>query len=67
MSRTYRDLISVHDNESFVVSVEDYSTMQIPVVDKGLAQKLGDKKLGEDNYGSQFDVGDYYMICHKNQ
>ena len=38
--------------------------MQIPVVDKGLAEKLGDKKLGEDNLGSQYNVGEYYMICH---
>lgn len=60
----YRNLITVTDNESFTDSVEDYSTMQIPVVDKHLAEKLGEKKLGEDNYGSQYHVGDYYMICH---
>ncbi len=66
MAHKYRDLIFVHDNESFVESVEDYSTMQIPVVDRGLAEKLGDKKLGEDNLGSQYNVGSYYMICHEN-
>lgn len=61
---SYRDLINVSDNASFTESVEDYTTMQIPVVDKALAEKLGDKKLGEDNLGSQYEVGDYYMICH---
>ncbi|MBQ8719460.1 MAG: hypothetical protein IJY65_00300 [Clostridia bacterium] len=63
---SYRDLITVTDNASFTESVEDYTTMQIPVVDKALAEKLGDKKLGEDNLGSQYEVGDYYMICHNN-
>ncbi len=66
MAKKYRELIDVHDNQSFVESVEDYTTMQIPVVDKGLAQKLGDKKLGEDNLGSQCSVGEYYMICHND-
>jgi len=66
MAKKYRNLIDVKDNQSFVQSVEDYTTMQIPVVDKGLAQKLGDKKLGEDNLGSQYHVGSYYMICHND-
>lgn len=63
-SAQYRKLINVHDNQSFIESVEDYTTMQIPIVDRGLAEKLGDKKLGEDNLGSQCKVGKYYMICH---
>lgn len=66
MADKYRNLIDVRDNQSFVSSVEDYSTMQIPVVDRGLAEKLGDKKLGEDNLGSQCNVGKYYMICHND-
>ncbi len=66
MSKSYRDMIPVVDNHSFTEDVEDYSTMQIPVVDRALAEKLGDKKLGEDNLGSQFSVGKYYMICHKD-
>ncbi len=66
MSKGYRELIAVVDNHSFVDDVEDYTTMQIPVVDKLLAEKLGDKKLGEDNLGSQFSVGEYYMICHND-
>lgn len=65
MAKNYRELINVNESHSFVEDVEDYTTMQIPVVDKGLAQKLGDKKLGEDNLGSQFYVGEYYMICHE--
>jgi len=66
IANKYRNLIDVHDNQSFTESVEDYTTMQIPVVDKQLAQKLGDKKLGEDNLGSQCNVGEYYMICHND-
>jgi hypothetical protein len=66
MSDRHRNLIKVYDNQSFVESVEDYTTMQIPVVDRGLAEKLGDKKLGEDNLGSQYKVGKYYMICHND-
>ena len=66
MATDYRKLITVHDNQTFTAHVQNYDQMQIPVVDKGLAQKLGDKKLGEDNYGSQYNVGDYYMIHHEN-
>ena len=66
MSKSYRELMPVVDNHSFTEDVEDYNTMQIPVVDRALAEKLGDKKLGEDNLGSQFNVGKYYMICHNN-
>lgn len=66
MAKSYRELISVNESHSFIEDVEDYATMQIPVVDKFLAEKLGDKKLGEDNLGSQFSVGEYYMICHND-
>lgn len=66
MANEYRSMISVVDNHEFAVDVENYTTMQIPVVDKGLAEKLGEKKLGEGNWGSQYGVGDYYMICHNN-
>lgn len=65
MASKYRGLINVVDNHSFTEDIEDYQDMQIPVVDKGLAEKLGDKKLGEDNLGSQFSVGEYYMIYHQ--
>ena len=66
MANEYRSLIKVVDNHEFAVDVEDYTTMQIPVVDKGLAKKLGEKKLGEGNWGSQYHVGAYYMICHND-
>ena len=66
MDNRYRNRISVVESHSFIEDVEDYTTMQIPVVDKYLAEKLGDKKLGEDNLGSQYNVGEYYMICHEN-
>ncbi|MDY2880676.1 MAG: hypothetical protein SOT34_07055 [Candidatus Borkfalkiaceae bacterium] len=62
MANDYRALIQVNDGARFEDSVENYTTMQIPVVDKALAEKLGDKKLGNDNYGSQYHVGEYVMI-----
>lgn len=65
-SKGYRDLITVSDNADFIEGVENYDTMQIPVVDAALADKLGDKKLGEDNYGSQFEVGRYTMITYQD-
>lgn len=65
-STSYRDLINVSDNADFLEGVENYDTMQIPVVDAALADKLGDKKLGEDNYGSQFEVGTYTMITYND-
>ncbi len=38
----------------------------IPVVDYDLAKKLGDKVLGKDiGLGSQFDIGEYYLISTK--
>lgn len=66
MSKSYRDLIYVQESGSFNDSMENYDTMQIPVVDNLLADKLGDKKLGEGNYGSQYqiDAGDYTMIVY---
>ena len=41
-STNYRRLISVNDGYRFEDSVENYTTMQIPVVDRALAEKLGD-------------------------
>ncbi len=39
----------------------------IPVVDYDLAKKLGDKVLGKDiGLGSQFDIGEYYLISTKD-
>ena len=62
MAKEYRNLITVGEDGAFDAAVENYDTMQIPVVDRDLAAKLGDKKLGEDNYGSQFTVSNYNMI-----
>ena len=64
MAKEYRGLVTVRDDGDFAAAVENYDSMQIPVVDRNLAVKLGDKKLGEDNYGSQFEVGDYNMIAY---
>lgn len=66
MAKNYRGLIDVADNADFS-QVENYDTMQIPIVDRDLAMKLGDKKLGEDNYGSQFEIKDYTMIKYRER
>ena len=62
ISNQYRNLISVTEQGVVQEKIEDFSVMKIPIVDKALAIKLGDKKLGEDNLGSQFDIRDYTMI-----
>ena len=69
MAKNMRDLIPVSENGAFAEVVEDYRTMQIPVVDAGLAAKLGEKKLGEGNLGSQFqlDPEDYTMIKYRDR
>ena len=63
----YRAMIRVKEDGSVTQEIEDFSTMQIPVVDKTLAFKLGDKKLGEDNLGSQFDILNYTMSVYEGK
>ncbi len=62
ISDDYYDLIDMQENGSFTENVESYENMLIPIVDYSLAEKLGDKKLGEDNLGSQFTIDQYSMI-----
>lgn len=62
ISDDYRDLVGLESNGVFEENVESYSNMLIPIVDYSLAEKLGDKKLGEDNLGSQFTIDQYSMI-----
>ncbi len=62
ISDDYRDLIGLSENGVFEENVEGYENMLIPIVDYSLAEKLGDKKLGEDNLGSQFTINQYSMI-----
>lgn len=62
ISDDYRDLIGMTETGTFEDNVESYENMLIPIVDYSLAEKLGDKKLGEDNLGSQFTIEQYSMI-----
>lgn len=62
ISDDYRDLIGMTETGTFEENVESYENMLIPIVDYSLAEKLGDKKLGEDNLGSQFTIDQYSMI-----
>ncbi len=58
----YRNLIDVTESQGFAQNIEDFSETKVPIVDKDLAFRLGDKKLGELNLGSQFTVNNYTMI-----
>ncbi|QVK18688.1 hypothetical protein KHQ81_02960 [Mycoplasmatota bacterium] len=58
----YRELIQVTESEGFTQNIKDFSETKVPIIDKDLAMRLGDKKLGELNLGSQFTVNNYTMI-----
>ncbi len=62
-SSRYRDLMNVTESEEFTTNIQNFSQTKVPIVDKDLAFRLGDKKLGEyKGMGSQFTVTDYTMI-----
>lgn len=57
----YRDRIYVEENISFTDNIVNHTDMLVPIVDKSLAYNLGDKKLGENNLGSQYEIYDYSL------
>lgn len=59
----YRNLIEVNEKEEFSQNINEISKTKVPIVDKNLAFRLGDKKLGEyKGLGSQYTVDNYTMI-----
>lgn len=59
-SSTMYNQIGDIDEKSFKDDILELDTSQIPVVDIELAEKLADKKLGEDMaLGSQVEVGEF--------
>lgn len=58
-SQKYRDQLGVPEVTQFSTDVQPVDVNQIPVVDKALALKLADKKLGErQSLGSQVVLGE---------
>jgi hypothetical protein len=67
-SSRYRNLMQVNESEGFSQNIEEISKTKVPIVDKSLAFRLGDKKLGEyKGLGSQFTVNNYTMIEMKGE
>jgi hypothetical protein len=59
----YQQLITVDESENFETNINEMSKTKVPIVDKDLAFRLGDKKLGEyKGMGSQFTINNYTMI-----
>ncbi len=66
-SNKYYNLIGDVKKYDYNKEKPNISKDLIPVVDYDLAQKLGDKVLGKDiGLGSQFDIGEYYLISTKD-
>lgn len=64
----YRALIGEVQEKSYADNVADVAVTKLPVVDQALAEKLGDKVLGNDlGLGSQFTVGEYYLIDYAGE
>ena len=59
----YYDLIGKIETIDYNSSPPKIDNNKLPVVDEGLARKLGDKVLGKEiGLGSQFTIGEYYFI-----
>ncbi|MFV0288239.1 MAG: hypothetical protein ACK5HR_02130, partial [Mycoplasmatales bacterium] len=66
-SQAYYNLIGDVQTLDYTSNEANISDEIIPVVDYELAQKLGDKVLGEDlGLGSQFSIGEYYLVSTAN-
>ncbi len=67
-AKTYAQLLPMETGD-FAAEVDEISYDQIPMLDKGSAERLGDRKLGElSDMVSQFEVvGDYTQINYKGR
>ncbi len=62
-SEKYYNLLGEVQEKDYATEVPEIDDTKIPVVDQELAEKLGDKVLGDDiGLGSQFTVGEYYFV-----
>ncbi len=59
----YYNLIGNVTEKDYAKDTPQIDETRVPVVDEELAQKLGDKVLGNDlGLGSQYDIGEYYFV-----
>lgn len=59
MAKTHRNLIGNVEQIEFSSQIDHMDLKQLPIIDKELAYKLADKKLGEiPSLGSQVTIGD---------
>lgn len=66
-SKAYYNLLGDVKTVDYYDNVPDIDNTKLPVVDSTLAEKLGDKVLGQDvGLGSQFKVGEYYLISEND-
>lgn len=62
-SDSYYKLLGDVETVNYYEDVPNIDNTKLPVVDEDLANKLGDKVLGEDvGLGSQYSIGKYYLI-----
>lgn len=62
-SNKYYNLLGDVQVKDYAKDLPKIDDTKIPVVDKELAQKLGDKVLGDDiGLGSQYTIGEYYFV-----
>ncbi len=62
-AQKYYNLIGDVETKDYNDAKDELNTDLIPVVDYELANRLGDKVLGEDiGLGSQYEIGEYYLI-----
>lgn len=69
MAKNYRDMISLTtkaDAMDFETEIEDEEQMLVAVIDKAFAKQLGDKRIGQGNYGSQFEINEMTLIYYNN-
>lgn len=72
----YQQMITVNESGNFSDDFEKVNINELPIVDQNFAMRLGDKVLGEKftdssgdviNYGSEYEVRQFYDIYYKGQ
>lgn len=62
-AKRYQQIMNVNESTDFTTNINELSNTRVPIVDHALADRLGDKKLGESKgLGSQFTVKNYTLI-----
>lgn len=66
--KAHRDLIGTVENVEFSSEIEYIDLKQLPIIDKDVAYKLADKKLGEiPSLGSQVTIGELTLQSVNDQ